>query len=325
MRQNALFHPRVPPVMPHVRPLCYALVLLSSTVACSGSAPEETPTPTPTPTPVPPVDEWYRLTILVVGDSEAGVDLDGDGTVDNQIETVLDAAADEIVQTLSASELCNPPVRMSPTVEAPCAALFDAIDAVLSLETLHPAISTPIQSGDVNYLMHLTAPAPVGEATLSWNTGTFQSSHFTSTGTLATQEGEVQADGTGTFGPDDLPLTLTLTSGVTGEDVFTYTLTIQDATVELRYLHTPAVDGVMGGSISAAELDALLAAMLEPIAALICQLDPESCTTPDEEGPFDSVSEVLEPYLDIDTDGDGVEDSVSIGFLLNAGLVTVNE
>ena len=55
----------------------------------SSVEPTESPTPEPTPEPM---DDWYRVTSMAIGDGTQGegVDLDGDGNVDNNIQEALD-------------------------------------------------------------------------------------------------------------------------------------------------------------------------------------------------------------------------------------------
>ena len=170
----------------------------------------------PTPTPVPPMNDYHRVTSLTLGDSSTGVDVDGDGTVDNNIEVALETIT---VTALAAVETalvevgipfgddCEP--QTPPCGDTIMIQVTTLFEQAFSVETLSEALSAPVESGDVNYIMQFQeAGAGVN---LNWYLGEFVDIEIVPTTVLGKQPGSLDASQNGAFGPGALTLTFSFT------------------------------------------------------------------------------------------------------------------
>ncbi|MFM7203565.1 MAG: hypothetical protein ACKO6N_22495 [Myxococcota bacterium] len=296
-------------------------------VGCSGgeaTPTPDTPTPTPTATPVPPLSDYFRVTKMEVGASSEGVDLNGDGEVDNGIEDALDEISSTIV---SAVETALDTAEVPQTQQAPILAAVDQIvSSIFTVDAISESLNAPIAAGDLNYVMHFQETSSGVE--LMWYTADFKETGFGLKDDLGTQSGDLDGSGKGLFGPGDITLTLSFASpnGETSTDV--------DLLLEAGYTSVSGYsssllnNAVSGGAISIGFLLDLVETALEAVNEALGQL-PDNPNNPDGGVviPTDEIvtalNESLTEQADLDLNNDGTFDSFSIGLILNANTVTI--
>lgn len=309
---------------------------LLALVGCGGT-PEESPTPTavpptPTATPVPAIDDYFRVTSMAVGGEGEGVDLNGDGTVDNGIEGALTEISDQILAAVEAA------LTEASIEGAQAQAIMTAVEGILestfSVDAMSEAINAPIDDGSLNYLMEFKETGSVtGQFDLNWSGGTFKNTGYAVGQSLGTQAGSIDASGNGHFGPGDLTLTLSFTTP-NGEAAEPIELVLAAGITEVSGYNGESIsDGVAGGAVEVAFLMGLVSDTIDQIIAAI-----EDAPTPPGSGsgsipvPEINVDEVLASLetalldqADLDLDGDKENDSFSMGLILDAAAIIVVE
>lgn len=272
-------------------------------VACGASSETPTPeaTPTATPTPVPTQSAYYRITAFTV----AGTNEYGEPTA---LQAALEAMADAAYAAINEAVCGDTPP------EVPCLPnLEETLDQIFSVDAIDSAINSPIESGDVDYLMQVSAVGK--DLTLVWATGTFNGTGFSVDDSLADLTGTLEDDNSSTFGPTDMPLAVVFYDPVSGDPLFESTLTLYQSSLALENLFGSWINGLITARLKPEELTALLVAVAE---ALIPSDQPLPGTLED------SVLEALQPYLDADLDNDGTNDALSIlVFFQGDGVVIV--
>lgn len=303
-------YPSMPAPSPSNRPdgvlsryaLAGCALLLS---ACSGSGEEESPTPevTPTATVVPTQSVDYRIVSFTVAD----VDENGNTTA---LQLALDAMADA-AYTAIYDAVCSG----GSSTATPCLPnLEETLAQIFSVDTLSNAINTPITSGDINYLMHIEGQG--SSLTFVWSTGSFQDTGFSVDETVATLSGTLEADGSSTFGPTDVPLTVAFTDPVSGDVVLESTLTLYQSTLALEHIFEASMNGTISADVKPDELTSLLVAVAEAVI-------PSDKPLP---GTLEaSVLAAMQPYLDVDLNGDGTNDALSLLALMQGVEVSIVE
>lgn len=284
-------------------------------VACGG---DDDGGATPTPTPVPPADDYFRLTAMTVGDSSTGVDLDGDGSVDNNIENALEEIqASLLVVIEDALATAGVPFGDECSQGTPCGDVImdqvaNILEATLSVDALSDAINTPISNGTVNYLLEFKEEAVWN---LYWYLGEFLDTGIAPSDLLGVQAGptDLLATGAGTFGPGDLSLTFTFTvtnptnPSESNEIVIPFTLYGGLSEVS-GYNQDNLSNFVAGGAVSMNDLLAIVEATLDNVNEVL---------PPDQQLPVDEILTTMEtalvPYADVDLDSNGANDAFSIG------------
>ncbi len=299
---------------------CSALAL----VGCGGGDDDDDGgEATPTATPVPPMDDYFRITDMVLLDSDSGVDLDGDGTIDNNIDAALDGISTSLSTSIEQAlldngipEECPPDEPTCVSVDSIMSVVNSLLDSVFSTESLSDALSQPIEDGDVHYILEFAESGANVE--LEWFKGEFDNVGYRTTDSLGVQDGALDSAGDGTFGPGDLTLTFqfTYTDATTGEentiDIF---LTLNDAITEIDGYNSEVLnDIIFGGAISIEELLDLVEEVLNRLQSAIDDIPGQGDPiTLDIDKILSALDESLSVYADIDLDGDGVNEGFSIG------------
>lgn len=299
-------------------------------VGCSGGVEEtptpDTPTPTPTPTPVPPLSDYFRVTKMEVGGAGEGVDLNGDGEVDNGIEDALDEISSTIVDAvqtaLDTAEV--PPQQQAPIL----AAVQQIVDSIFTVDALSESLNAPIAAGDLNYVMHFQETS--SGVDLMWHTADFKDTGFGLNDDLGTQSGTLDDSGKGLFGPGDITLTLSFASpnGETSTDV--ELLLEAGYTSVSGYSSNLLNNALSGGAISIEFLLELVETALVAVNEALEQLpDNPNDTDGGVVIPVDEIlttlDESLKEQADLDLDNDGKLDSFSIGLIVNANTAIIVE
>lgn len=305
---------------------------LMALIGCGGT-PEESPTPTavpptPTATPVPPIDDYFRVTSMGVGSSDEGVDLTGDGQVDNGIEGALTEISDGILGAIEEA------LVLASVPEAQQQLIMGAVEEILattfSVDAMSEAINAPIDDGSINYLMEFKeSGSQTGEFSLVWSTGTFKNTGYTVGQSVGTQAGALDDNGDGRFGPGDLTLTLTFTAP---NDTTTESeLVLSSGITEISgYNGETLTDGLAGGAIEVAFLLDLVESTLNDIIIAIEDLPAPpgsgggSVEVPeiDVDAIILSLEEALVSQADIELDSGP---AFSIGLIFNADLIAIVE
>lgn len=300
-----------------------------SIVGCSGGGDDTptpaTPTPTPTPTPVPPVDDYFRVTTMAVGDSSVGVDLNDDGEIDNGIEGALE----EITTTiLDAVEAALVEAEVAPAqIQAVLAAVEQILNSVFTVDALSEAINAPIEAGDRNYLMNFKESSTGMD--LNWYLGAFKNTGYTLGANVGTQAGSLDASGNGLFGPGALTLSLSFESPTGEGDPTEIELVLEAGITSVEgYNGTLINDAIAGGAITIDFLTGLVESALVAVNEALENIP----SNPNGGGepiviPVDEIVTQLETALteqaDLDLDNDSTNDSFSIGLIVNADVVTI--
>lgn len=143
---------------PFIRVLLPLLALTLQACAPEDETPTPTVGPTLTPTPVPDLEPWYQVSRLNVLPDGVGLDLDGNGSVDNALEATLDEIVDrspEYMRWICGEDACT-------TEEAEViwsASLM--LQTLLTPASLEIALMTPLLRGDELLYFH-QEPHPIG-------------------------------------------------------------------------------------------------------------------------------------------------------------------
>lgn len=302
-----------------VIPLCASAML--ALVGCGSSGDDDTPTPaaspTPTPTPTPPpFDEWFRVTEMLIGNSDEGVDIDGDGSVDNGIEDTLIIIGDTLYTQID--ETVCPDGDCEATTKQLLKQIDNIINSVFSVESLSNAINNPVQAGTLNYLLNFQEQSVGGDVDLTWNFGEFKNTGYAVTQTLGEQAGKLDGTGSGRFGPGDLSLSFSFTNPQSGSELFAFDVTLHTGYTEVTgYNGTRLTDLMTGGAILEQDLLDLVEGILVKINDLIVQGGGEEL---DVDVILTNISTTIEPYSDITVDGGP---AFSIGLVVQADTVVV--
>ncbi len=259
-------------------------------------------TPEPTPDPADPVYTFYWITRLDVADSDQGLDLDGDGDIDNGLPYMLEVVG-QFVSSAVESALCGD----TPCTEDQADLLARAqsfIETAFSLPTLSWAISNPIQTGQATYLMELTGDSladPLSFTLYLSKTPETDTSRCVITGMLDDAGG-------GRFGTCDLHV-ITESYGSADSDVsIALDLIFSETQIQVDTFGWSGFE-FTGGAVVTSPV--LLAAIEQVILVMNEAMDAGIPV----EVAIRAIEGMLPTYADYDTDGDGVNDAFSIGVL----------
>jgi len=283
------------------------------TTACDDPADESTKEEEDvSPTPPLRYEDDFQITTLALGEADEGVDVDGDGEIDNSIEVLLNALNEAVYEQVAIS-VCSSG-SCTAEQEQVLVAIQVILDAVFSVDAISTALNTPIENGTTTYLLAVTGDNPPGDATLVWVQGAGDGSDMQE---ISTQAGYVKSDGFGAFGPDDL--TLSGSIDLPGNQDYTLALTLYRAQTELWMLDQAY--GAFGGAASLTDtMD-----MVYDIMLIIEQLVEAGGDTLDVDAIMIEIETALQPYTDIDLDEDGENDAYSVGLVYEASVVVVEE
>jgi hypothetical protein len=189
------------------------------------------------------------------------------------------------------------------------------------VDALSDAINTPISNGTVNYLLEFKEEAVWN---LYWYLGEFLDTGIAPSDLLGVQAGptDLLATGAGSFGPGDLSLTFTFTvnnpTDPNDSQTIVIPFTLYNGQSEVSgYNQESLSDFVAGGAVSMDDLLAIVEATLDNVNQLL---------PPDQQLPTDEILTTMEtalvPYADIDRDGNGTNDSFSIGLEAEGKTIT---
>ncbi len=275
-----------------------------------------TATPAPSPTPEP-LDDTFRIISMEVGTSDVGVDIDGDGSVDNGIEATLDAViqstVDSVTATLEENGVSEDVIQIVET------ALTEALSGVFTVDALTEALNGPIEDFNVNYMLEFASQVD-GTYSLTWYNadmqagGSFEVDTSRPEAVLGEQTGTLDlSSGEGMFEGDiTLSFVFTMPTGP-GQDAVTVTsdLTLLGAkTAVSQYNDAKLRDTMFGGAIAVSDLMGIISGVLNFVDSNL----PESVPfDPDEYA--QQIEESLQQYTDVQVNG---EDAFSIGLNLSA-------
>lgn len=285
-----------------------------------------------TATPEPAMDDYFRVTSMEIGDSNTGVDLDGDGTVDNNIEETLiqvSAALSIAIETAlidAGVEECQTP----PTQEVCIDTVMDVVNQVLAtvfdVDQLSDAVNQPISEGQINYLTEFKETG--ANVDLVWWTGAFVDVGWDTVSTLGTQSGSLDTSGYGEFGPGDLTLRFyfEIQDPQTGEtEVKEIPITLYDGiTIVSGYNQQSISDMLVGGAISLEDLLGLVEQVLISVNDALTNLPTDVDPLPVDEI-VDTLAEAIAPFADINLDSDEEYEGFSIGLEASASHIELLE
>ncbi len=256
------------------------------------------PTPEPTPDPADPVHSFFWVTSLEVADSGEGLDLDGDGTVDNALPGMLELinafVSDAVEQALCENIDCDGD-------DADLLAQAEQfIDIAFSVDTLSWALSNPIDTGEATYVTELDGDSLFDPLSFTWylsKTPESDESRCVMTGSLDSGEGR--------FGTCDLHV---VTDSYGSEDagvVFSLDLVISDAQMAVTSFAWAEYDFTGGGLISSE-------VMLDIIEQVIVTMNDVLDAGIPVEVAMHAIEMALPDYADVDMDQDGQNDAFSL-------------
>lgn len=291
-----------------------------------GCAPEEVPSPspepgtptptaipvTPTPTPGPLLENplWYRVTTMtVMEDSSVGLDLDGDGTVDNSLQESFNQLYSDIMDQVTV--LLCPEGTCGTAQQTALDGLSVALQSVLTTDSLSAAMNASLSSGNLNYLFEISSDSK--DYYFTWALGSFGGTGYTVESSSAPLKGTVQSDGSVLYGP--ATLTISTTFALPGTDLV-YPLDL----VSVYFLTPPpevvaSLDVLVGAAILEGELTGLFDALLAPLSVYV------SATTLDQI--MTIIETLVHAYCTEDTNGDGTNEAYSMALLMEGQSIPV--
>jgi len=276
-------------------------------------------------TPATLRDDFFRVTNFEFGDSSEGLDLDGDGNIDNNIEYTLEAIQvaliDAIQQVLVAAEVnfgdaCVPDEPCGDTIME---VVTGIIEENLTVQTLSDAINRPIQEGNVNYIQEFAEEG--ANVNLLWWKGVFQDTGMAKQGSIGNQPGSL-TDGAGLFGPGNLTLSLTFeTGGQSGETTQQeIELILYECSTKVpAYNVDELVNFVIGGAIS---LEDLLAIVENTLNSINDALPSSPIPVSDI---MDTLQVTIIEYADINIDSDADLEGFSLALIGDSSKITIVE
>lgn len=282
-------------------------------VACETEPPAESPTPEASPTPIPATPTAvpnlageYKTTSFLIAPPGTGFDLDGNGTLDNNLPSVFDTLNTQLYSSIYDAIL---EANGGNTTQAQ--ALTDQIwtaleeaGLVLDVDTLNTNLTAAINSDALIYLETLTGPPD--EAVLTWFNGLKNGAGaYVTDISVGTQTGSVDLDaGKGTFGPGSFTYVLggSLSLEVTG------TLASCDYTITGN--STALTAGLLGGAILQSEVEALLRNAI-----------PDSNQIPEDEI-VTAALEAITPFMDLTING---EAAFSVAFNFSTASIDIGD
>lgn len=291
--------------------LAYGLVT-AFLMACSEEDPE---IQNESPTPEPPAQQTDNSITVEVdfSDSNVGVDLDGDGTVDNDLNAVFQAAEDAIMDYATDVILgsgCD--LDGDCTQEEAILAAFQAyLDQALNTGNLTNTINTSIELGALNIIQQLTwTPSLQADANMVWMLDASTTPNASTATPLGNLQGALDAQGLGSVGPDSFvfPIELTITNA-DEQTTLNFELVLQDATTVLQEHSDQNWSGPSGGAVSSVDLIDIVMDVLEVFAETVppsYELDLVEIEA--------AILEATAPLNSLDLDGDGVSESIGVGF-----------
>ncbi len=269
---------------------------------CGSSDDCSSATPEPTPDPSAPVHTFFWITSLDLADAGQGLDLDGDGEIDNGLPAMLEVVS-EVVSAGVEDALCGDEGCSDDQADL-LAQAQSFIEIAFSLPTLSWAITTPIQTGEATYLAAMDGDSLAGDLSFTWylsKTPETDSSRCVMTGTLDEQ-------GAGRFGTCDLHLVTDSYGGADGSFEITLDLIFSEAQIEISSFAWKGFQ-FTGGAVVTAPV--MLAAIEQVLTVMNDVMD---AGIPIEIAML-AIEATLPNYADYDTDGDGSNDAFSIGVI----------
>lgn len=143
---------------PFIRALLPILGLTLQACAPEEDTPTPTAAPTPTATPVPDLEPWYQVSKLTVLPDGVGLDLDGNGSVDNALEATLDEIAArlpaQITPGICSDDGCS--AEELAVIQSICL----TVQAYLTPASLEIALMKPLLSGQEAVYFHFYPDYP---------------------------------------------------------------------------------------------------------------------------------------------------------------------
>lgn len=271
-----------------------SLFCLSLALGACGSA-QETPdptgtptavadTPTPTPTPAPGLDDWQMMTSLQVAPKGGGLDLDGDGRLDNGIYAGMKTLETGIINAIEAwnnsstdfpgqTDICeeeDAPGCTGPKLPPEAmAAIEQVIGTLVSVDAINRALAAPYEAGQYPYALHLYGTSP--DHTLDYYTGELTNPGYVTDALIGSQKGNITLDGTEThFGPGSYTFSVSL-QPPQGEPL---ALSFALYTAQSQFIYDPAGldDAYTGGGVSIYDMLDLAETVLEFIDGMIINI-----------------------------------------------------
>ncbi|MFM7201570.1 MAG: hypothetical protein ACKO6N_12340 [Myxococcota bacterium] len=268
-----------------------------------------TPEPTPTATAVPVLDADYRVTTMVVADSNAGeLDVDGDGKTDNGLSNALNELGSFLSSRIKAQlrELLDEGTITEEQYRALSASASAAIAAIFNVETINRSLEATL--GATPWLESLDSTGP-GTVSMAWWTGQEHSDGYQTVAQLASMNGaythsSYQVDARGPA----FTVNLTLVTQGASTDV---SLDLEDVRSVHSYVATlPLQDARLAGGISIAELETFVNDVLDKLG-LLPFFDKDSIKELQAD-----LQDLLEEVADIRLDSG--EDAISVSLVYGA-------
>lgn len=282
-------------------------------VACEAEPPEESPTPEVSPTPVPATPTAiptlageYKTTSFLIAPPGTGFDLDGNGTLDNNLPSVFDTLNTQLYASIydAILEANGGNVTQAQTLTDQIWNALEEAGLVLDVDTLNTNLTAAINSDALIYLETLTGTPD--EAVLTWYNGLKNGAGaYVTDLSVGTQSGAVDfAAGKAEFGPGSFTYVLggSLSLDVTGT-LATCDYTITGSTTALTA-------GLLGGAILQSEVEALLRNAI-----------PDSNQIPEDEIVLAAL-EAIAPFMDLTING---EAAFSVAFSFSTASVDIGD
>ncbi len=301
--------------------LVLALFVGMGLVGCSGDDDDDDSSTTPTPSPTPePFDDTFRIIKMEVGTSSEGVDIDGDGDIDNAIEDTLNGIVDSTVSSVT-TQLQDAGVQ-DPTLTMVETILTEALSGIFTVDALTNALNVPIENFQTNYMLEFQQQVD-GSVSLTWYNaemqpgGSFEVDTSRTDAVLGEQTGTLDlSTKTGEFA-GDIGLTfvfetpsLPAPGAVPAEEIeLVLVLAGAKSTVE-QYNDVSLRDMMFGGAIIIDDIVRLIESVLNMVAANL----PEGVPF-DVDAIVDEIATQMEGYSDVTVNG---QQGFSIGVNVSA-------
>lgn len=268
-----------------------------------------TPEPTPTATAVPVLDADYRVTTMVVAESNSeALDVDGDGKPDNGLSNALKELGSFLSSRIKVQlkEMLDEGTITEEQYRALSASTSAAIAAIFNIETINRSLEATL--GATPWLESLDSSGP-GTVNMVWWTGQEHSDGYQTVAQLSAMSGayqhsNVQVDALGTA----FTVNLTLVIQGASTDV---SLDLEDVRAVHTFVATlPLQDARLAGGISVAELETFVNDVLDKLG-LLPFFDKDSI----QELQAD-LQDLLEEVADVRLDSG--EDAISVSLLYGA-------
>ncbi len=306
-----------------------ALFVGSGLVGCSGGGDDDDSSATPAPSPTPePFEDTFRVIEMEIGSANEGVDIDGDGQIDNAIETTLEGIIDSTVSTV-ATTLEDAGVN-SQTIDIVSTIMTEALSSVFTVDAMSAALNVPIDSFQTNYMLEFAQQVD-GSVLLTWYNAEMQPGGSFEVDTSKT--GSVLGEQTGTLDmttktgefAGDIGLTFVFEtasvpsqSAVPAENAYELVIVLAGAKSTVEQYNDVSLRNMMfGGAIMIDDIVQLISDVLNQVANTL----PEGVDL-DVDALVSEISTAMEDYSDVTVNGDPGF-SIGINVSADASLLVV--